>query len=199
MSNNVFPSLPGLGWSVIQAPQWNTKTQIATSGKELRSAWFSAPKWGIKLTYEILRATTGFTELQTLLGFFNARQGSFDSFLYDNPNDDSVTAQSIGTGNGATTQFQLARTYGGAVEPVMNVNAITGIYLNGVATSAYTINSLGLVTFTTAPGAGVAVTWTGTYYYRCRFVKDTADFEEFMYQLWSLKELEFIGSLGNKI
>lgn len=199
MSNYVFPVLPGLGWSVIQTPQWSTKVQVATSGRELRSAWFSMPKWGIKLTYEILRATTGFTELQTLLGFFNARQGSFDSFLYDNPNDDSVTAQMIGTGNGSQAVFSLCRAYGGFVEPTMNINVITGIYLNGVPTSAYTVDGYGNVTFTTAPGSGVAITWSGSFYYRCRFVKDTAEFEEFMYQLWKLNELEFVGSLGNKV
>jgi uncharacterized protein (TIGR02217 family) len=199
MSNYVFPVLPGLGWSVIKTPKWSTKIQQAVSGKELRSAWFSAPKYNFKLTYEILRGDSVNLELQTLLGFFNARQGSFDSFLYVDPNDNSVTAQSIGIGNGTQTVFALVRSFGGNVEPVMNINAIGGIYLNGAATSAYTVDGYGNVTFATAPASGVAITWTGTYYYRCRFVKDTSDFDNFMYQLWQLKELEFVGSLGNKI
>jgi uncharacterized protein (TIGR02217 family) len=199
MSNFIFPTLPGLGWSVIKTPKWSTKIQEAVSGKELRSAWFAAPKYTFRLSYEILRGDSVNLELQTLLGFFNARQGSFDSFLYSDPADNSVTAQSIGTGNGIETVFALVRTFGGNVEPAMNINAISGIYLNGTASSAYTVDGYGNVTFNAAPGSGVAITWSGTYYYRCRFVKDTSEFDNFMYQLWALKELEFVGSLGNKI
>lgn len=205
MSNYVFPTLPGLGWSVVKTPNWRTKVQEAVSGKEYRSAWYSQPKYNMNLTYEVLRAATAYTELQQLMGFFNSRQGSYDNFLFNDPTDNSVTAQSIGTGNGVATQFQLVRAYGSNIEPVMNVNAITGIYDNGtpvvegVGAGKYTIDSYGLVTFGTAPVAAHALTWTGTYYYRCRFADDAADFENFMYQLWNLKSLDLLGCLGNKV
>jgi uncharacterized protein (TIGR02217 family) len=199
MSNIQFPALQGLTWSVFKTPQWNTKIQTATSGRELRSAWFSTPKYGFKLSYEILRAATAYSELQTLMGFFNARQGSFDNFLYDDPTDDAVTAQPMGIGNGTQTVFPLVRTLGAHTEPVMNVNAITGIYINGTAATACTVDGQGNVTFATAPAAGAAITWSGSYFYRCRFVRDSNEFENFMYQLWRLKEIEFIGSLGNKV
>jgi len=199
MSNQVFPTLPGLGWSMIKIPQWRTKIQSAASGKEYRSSFFSYPIYQIKLTYEILRATTALPELQQLIGLFNLMQGSFDNFLYSDPTDNSVTAQALGVGDGTTTKFQLVRAYGANTEPVMNVNAIAGVYLNGVATTAYTIDSYGLITFTTAPLAAVVITWTGTYYYRCRFVADSNEFENFMYQLWFIKSLDLYGCLGNKI
>ena len=200
MSNYVFPTLNTVGWSVFKTPNWLTKVQIATSGKELRSAWFSAPKYNFKLTYEVLRADSVNIELQTLLGFFNARQGSFDSFLFTDPLDNAVTAQNFGTGNGTITTFMLGRSFGGVCEYTMNINGAPQIYVGGVLktlTTDYTIDAYGNVTFVTAPSG--ALTWTGSYYYRCRFVKDSADFENFMYQLWTLKELEFIGSLGNKV
>jgi hypothetical protein len=43
--------------------------------------------------------------------------------------------------------------------------------------------------------AGSALTWTGSYYYRCRFLQDTLEFNEFMNSLWEAKKVEFIGSL----
>lgn len=205
MSNYNFPTLAGLSWSMVKTPMWRTKVQEATSGKELRSAWFSAPKYEIKLKYDVLRAAVAFSELQTLVGFFNDRKGSFDSFLYTDPTDNSVISQSIGTGNGVVTVFPLLRTYGNNNELTMNINAITGIYDNGTpvpqgsGAGKYTADSLGNITFGTAPVAGHALTATFSYYYRCRFSKDFSDFDNFMYNLWNLQSLAFIGSLGNKV
>ena len=202
MSNSVYPVLAGLSWSVVKTPQFNTKIQKSVSGVELRASFMSSPVYTFGLTYEVLRAGGGFSELQTLMGFFNQRLGSFDNFLFDDLTDNSVTAQNIGTGTGSLTTFQLTRTFGGFTESVMNVNAAPQIFVNGVLktlTTDYTISATGLVTFVTAPANGLAVTWTGTYYYRCRFVEDTTDYENFMYQLWALKSVELISSLGNKI
>jgi uncharacterized protein (TIGR02217 family) len=205
MSNYVFPVLAGLSWNVTKTPMWSTKVQIATSGKELRSAWFSAPKYTFKLKYDVLRSAAAYAELQSLVGFFNARQGSYDSFLYTDPTDNTVTAQAFGTGNGVATVFPLYRTYGSNNELTMNINAITGIYDNGTpvvegsGAGKYTIDTLGNVTFGTAPVAAHNLTATFSYYYRCRFSKDESNFENFMYNLWSLSELELVGSLGNKV
>lgn len=205
MSNAVFPVLPGLGWGVIKTPNWRTKIQQAISGKEYRTSFYSYPIYNIKLTYEILRADAINLELQQLLGFFNSRNGSWDSFLYTDPTDNLITAQSIGVGDGITTQFQLVRAYGGGTEPVMNVNTITGIYdngapvLQGTGAGKYTIDSYGFVTFGTVPVVGHVLTWAGTYYYRCRFDSDAAEFDNFMYQLWTLKSCNLIGNLGSKI
>jgi uncharacterized protein (TIGR02217 family) len=205
MSNYVFPVLAGLSWNVTKTPMWSTKVQVATSGKELRSAWFSAPKYTFKLKYDVLRAATAFSELQSLMGFFNNRQGSYDSFLYSDPSDNAVANQAFGTGNGVATVFPLHRTYGSNNELTMNINAITGIYDNGTpvvqgpGAGKYTIDTLGNVTFGTAPVAAHNLTATYSYYYRCRFAADVGDFENFMYNLWTLQELSFVASLGNKV
>lgn len=201
MSNAVFPNLPGLAWSVAKAPQWCTKIQSAVSGRELRAAFRSSPLYKFSLSYEVLREASAYQELQTLMAFFNARQGSFDSFLYTDPTDSTVTAQGFGSGNGATVAFQLSRAYGGNVEPVTNINGTPSIYVAGVLKTSgvdYTIGS-GLVTFAVAPANAAALTWTGAFYYRCRFMADEQSYENFMYQLWSLKQLDMLGSLTTKI
>jgi hypothetical protein len=43
------------------------------------------------------------------------------------------------------------------------------------------------------------VTWTGTFYYRCRFIEDSVDFERFLGQMWEVKRVQMVGSLGSKI
>jgi uncharacterized protein (TIGR02217 family) len=200
----IFPALPGLGWSVSKAPKFATRVQKAISGRELRVADQALPTWTFTLTYEILRDEhdtrgypgglgNGYDELRTLMGFFLQQQGSFAAFLFNDPTDDSVTGQYLATGDASTTIFQLYRTFGGFTEPVVAPNVVGAIYFNGVAQSpsGYSVNAAnGLVTFTTAPGSGVTITADFTYYFLVRFADDAAEFENFMYQLWSLKQIK---------
>ena len=199
----IFPVLPGLGWSVSKAPRFATRTQKAISGRELRIVDQLNPIWTFTLTYEILRDKhdargasglgAGFDELRTLAGFFLQQQGAFAPFLFDDPTDDSVLAQSIGTGDSSTLAFQLVRNFGGFSEAIVAPNAVSAIYFNGVlqSSSGYTVDATtGLVTFTTAPPSSEAITADFTYYFRVRFADDTAEFENFMYQLWSQKQVK---------
>ena len=199
MSNAVFPTLPGLAWNVVMEPEFHTEVFTSANLTEQRVSLTPYPVYNFTLMYEFLRSDSH-QELQTLMGFFNQRQGAFDNFLYTNPVDNAVSGQVFGTGDGTTTAFQLERSFGGYVEPVMNVNGTPQIYIGGVLqTSGYTISSTGLVTFTAAPASGQSITWTGSFYYRCRFTNDKADFNNFMYQLFELKKCEMRGSTGIKI
>lgn len=206
----IFPTsanTPGLGWSVTQTPKFSTGIQRSVSGKELRTSFMAYPLWTVQLTYDVLRQDTAHNELHDLMGFFLARQGAFDAFFWTNPNDSIALNENIGTGNGSNTAFQLARQigYGGNLfnEPVNSVNVVSGIAFNGVTqnVSNYSVAANGLVTFTAngKPGNGVTVTWNGSYYYKVRFTDDSADFDNFMYALWQLKKLAFVGSVVNKV
>jgi uncharacterized protein (TIGR02217 family) len=193
MSQALFPTLPGLTFDITREPIWSTTKKTSVSGRRFGVANMSYPRYKYKLSYAFLRQTTGFTEFATLVGFFNARYGDFDSFLFPDPDDYTVTVQPIGLGDGSNKLFQLVRTFGGFVEPVFDANSAPLIYVNGVLktlTTDYTISTTGLVTFVTAPGVGLAVTWTGTYYRRMYFSQGTAQFNKFMSNLWELKTLE---------
>jgi uncharacterized protein (TIGR02217 family) len=199
MSQAVFPSLPGLKWDVLKAPSWSTKVQRSVGGKELRAAFYSAPIYTWTLSYEILRQASAFQELQTLVGFFNARQGMFDSFLFADPSDSSVTTQNFGTGDGVKTAFQLVRDYGAGGftgrENVYDLAGAPSIFVNGVlktVTTDYTVSASGVVTFVAAPAAAAALTWTGSYYWRVRFDLDQAEFNNFLSQLWEAKKITFV-------
>jgi uncharacterized protein (TIGR02217 family) len=193
MGNAVFPVLPGLSWSVGKAPSWSTRIQKAVSGRELRAAYYSLPIWTFTLAYEVLRANA-LQELQQLVGFFNARQGSFDSFLYSDPSDNVASQAAFGVGDGVRTKFQLTRPYGGFVEPVAALQAAPAIFINGAQQQAgFTADmNSGTVTFTAAPAGGAALSWSGSFYYRCRFVRDSIEFDNFMKDLWQAKKVELI-------
>lgn len=68
-----------------------------------------------------------------------------------------------------------------------------------VSRTDYTLSASGLVTFANTPATAAILTWTGNFYYRVRFSADSADFNEFMYQLWDLKKLSFVGSPQSKV
>jgi uncharacterized protein (TIGR02217 family) len=198
---DTFPTLPGLAWSVHKAPKFATRIQTSISGRELRVLDQINPIWTWTLTYDFLRdgvqwgnngagIGTGHDELHTLMGFFLKQQGPFQTWLYDDVTDDSVTAELLAFGDGVTTTFQLFRTLNGFNEPITQPAVITGIYNNGVPV-AYSLGAYGVITISPAPAVGHAITGTFLYKWPVRFTDDTADFENFMYQLWSLKTLKF--------
>ena len=192
MSSAVFPTLVGQGWSVIKTPRFATRVQRSVSGRELRAPDMPNPIWTFTLVFEYLPAA----DLNTLLGFFLSRQGAYDPFLFNDPNDNSVTAQPIGTGDGATTSFQLGRDLGGFWEPVTAPGNLIGVYANGIAQSGCEADpATGILTMPAPPAAGLAITADFTFYFRCRFVDDSNDFENFMQNLWRLQKLQFVSVL----
>lgn len=220
MSNAVFPALPGLKWNIKRMPMWKTIHQESASGKTLTASLMSYPLRKYSLSYEFLRDNAT-AELQNLEAFFNSRRGAFDTFLYNDPDDRAVTAQAFGSGDGVTTSFQLVRARGGFIEPVQSINFSAGsgvsadalitadstvtadsnwssgpvVMVNGVTKTSgtdYTISALGVVTFTVAPAAAASLTWTGNYYWRCRFVQDMIELDKFLLGLWQLQKLEFV-------
>jgi len=60
------------------------------------------------------------------------------------------------------------------------------------APAAFTLGEFGYFTFADAPGAGVEISWGGTFWYRVRFTHDSTDLEQFLQDLYSAKKVEFI-------
>jgi uncharacterized protein (TIGR02217 family) len=201
VSTEKFPLTPGLGWSVHVAPKFKTRVADHVSGREIRTAWQQYAIYDLTLTFEILRGDAT-QEIQTLMGFFLARQGQYDTFLLDlgavtqNTADNHVTMGAQGVGDGTTTVFTLRRTVGETAEPVGYVFPadLAGVYVAGVLQdpTSYAFTSPNTLTFNTAPASGSQITASFRYYFICRFAADTEDFEEFMANLWTLHELKLI-------
>lgn len=146
--------------------------------------------------YEIPYQKMSMTNRLYLYNFYEARNGPARSFkLWDRDNF-YIANQSIGTGDGATTAFQLIVTSGDAVH-TFNRNVLhpasTGTaippelqgYVVGVTTTSYTVkvngvtktettdytvsSSTGILTFVTAPAAAATLTVSFWYYTPVRF------------------------------
>ena|ERR1039458_9273102 len=127
---------------------------------------------------------------ETFRGIFALTQGRAGLFLFVDPQDNAVsyidsgmlgftTGGTITAGDGATVAFQLARSIGGVAWDIIQFASITGLKVNGTlkyAPGDYSVNSTGLVTFTSAPGNNAVLTWVGTFMFGgCRFDADSYD------------------------
>lgn len=120
MSAHIFPTstqLPGVDISIARAVEWDTIVQEAISGKEQRTVRRFFPRRSYTLKFNFLRSSTVYGELQTLEGFFNRRR-DYDSFLWTDPDDNTVSGQFVGLGDGVTQNFNLVRSFGGFAENV---------------------------------------------------------------------------------
>ncbi|MFL9575713.1 DUF2460 domain-containing protein [Acinetobacter baumannii] len=217
MSDVLFPELPGLEWDASITPMFNTKILTSINGRELRASFQAAPKYEISLSYAFLRENKGRKELQQLQGFYLERRGAFDSFLYKMPDDNQFDCTFVG--DGATTSFQLYKDMYTSQLPLGNTeeqmvgevdpnmwnqtpvkpmwDANTSKPMWNAATAK--ITSDGKYILSQPLEAGIEITISGTYFYRCRFKDDTQQYVNFMHKLWKANKVELIGSLGTKI
>ena len=185
MSNTIFPTLPGQTWPRIKVVRSKTTVRQA-NGRRYALSTQAYPTYVFRLSYSFLRAA----DLAALAGFFRARRGRLDDFLFSDRDDRSVTDQAFGAGDGVTRDFQLVRALDGVVEPVFALDGTPVIKKAGSVVTP-TVSTLGLVSFAVAPSSGETLTWSGSYYWRVAFTKDEQEFEEFMRSLWSAKTVEF--------
>jgi hypothetical protein len=176
-----------------KTPSFSTIVQTPVSRRgEVRTGLQPYPIWKWDWSIESLRGSEQDqgSDLQYVLGFFLAMGGMLSDFLYQDPYDNQVSGQFFGIGDGTTTQFQLLRSIGIGSDIVQNLNGTPVIRIAGGQTLAFTLGSTGIVTFTTAPPAGLALTWSGAFFYRTRFDTDEQDFEEFMRKIWESGSLK---------
>lgn len=193
-----FPSLPGVGFPVKKTRIWSTEVSKHVSGRQVRKANYAYPIYQFELVVEGLDQNSQFPGLsnesyQALMGLYLQVQGQFGTFLYSDPDDNSVSEQPEGTGDGSTTSFTLYRTFGGVDDPVGWVTSLENVYLDGVlqATDTYSLATPNTLVFNTAPLAGVEITVDMQFAFNCHFLADDQEFEEFMSGLYDISSLKF--------
>lgn len=197
MSTASFPNFPGLTWPIKRMPIWQTRAQASVSGKILNIADWSYPKWRWTLRFSALRGYTtalADAEINAMYGFYNARQGKFDSFLFSDTADRSATGSTLGTGDSTDRTWQLVRSLGGFSEPILAPVAVSAVYVGGSSQSStrwsvanWGSTAPGIVTFSTfAPTTGQAITADFTYAWPVSFDDDILTFEQFVKKIWGL-------------
>ena len=165
------------------------KTQIvalANGDEERNASWVNSRR-----QYDVAYGVRNADALATVVAFFEARNGMLYGFRFKDWSDYKSTApsltvaatnQSLGTGTGAQTTFQLrknytsgARTYSRAItKPVAGTVKVA---LAGVEVfTGWTVDTTtGIVTFTVPPGVAVAVTAGFEFDVPVRFDADMMD------------------------
>lgn len=197
-----YPQMnPGIAWSLVKSgfhktPHFNNMTEKPAAGRGRATiAMMPYPTWDFELDLNYVQGgeTLQASVLQWFLGCYMACCGSGGFFLFTDPADSAVenpdglgdTEQSLmlnvtpgagvpmgTTGDGVSTQFQLARSIGQGVDILQNVSNVT-VFVNGTHVTALTIGPTGVVTFTTAPANNAVLTWQGSFQYLCQFTEDT--------------------------
>jgi uncharacterized protein (TIGR02217 family) len=185
-------------------PERRTQIVELASGAEERNASWANSRRRYDVAYGIRRAD----DLAAVVAFFEARNGRLHGFRFKDWADfksclpsqtPSPTNQSIGTGTGAATQFQLSKRYTSGAQ--FWTRAITKlvagtvtIALNGVTqASGWSVSTTtGLITFTTAPAGGVAITAGFEFDVPVRFDTDALDVTLDLERLGSITSIPLI-------
>lgn len=136
-----------------------------------------------------------YSDFETLFGFINLHGGEAESFLFQGLNTiDGAKfvrqGEVIGTGDGATTDFQLVRDIGGWKEYVYWPQGDVVINVAGLPVSA---TDLGKGVYRiTAPTAGQVVSADFTFAYRVKVDADDIDFNNWMAYFWECGTLPLI-------
>ena len=168
-------------------PERRTQIVELASGAEERNASWANSRRRYDVAYGIRRAD----DLAAVVAFFEARNGRLQGFRFKDWADfkscppsqtPEATDQPIGTGNGSTTEFQLAKRYTSGAQSwsraiTKPVAGTVTIALNGTPqASGWSVSTTtGLITFTTAPAAGVAITAGFEFDVPVRFDTDMLD------------------------
>ena len=168
-------------------PERRTQIVELASGDEERNASWANSRRRYDVAYGIRRAD----DLAAVVAFFEARNGRLHGFRFRDWGDYksalpsaaiSPTDQEIGTGNGSLTEFALLKRYSSGAQSWTRAIAkpVAGsvrVALGGVEQmSGWSVDTTtGVVTFDTAPAAGVAVTAGFAFDVPVRFDTDALD------------------------
>lgn len=156
-------------------PEYATDIVASLSGYEQRNVnWEQA-----RARYNVAHGVKTKAQLDALIAFFRARKGRAHGFRFKDWTDYQATGETLGTGNGVQTQFQLVKRYvsGGVTEIRSIKKPVSGtvqVYKNAVLqTSGVSVDSTtGMVTFTVAPAIGQVISASFQFDVPVRFDTD---------------------------
>jgi uncharacterized protein (TIGR02217 family) len=170
-----------LGRDAAVSPEFSTTVAVTASGHERRNALWS----DARLRYDVGPGVRSEKELASLLAFFRARHGPARGFRFRDPYDFSSSGmtdtpgaadQPLGTGDGATTRFQLAKLYDEQRRTITRPREATiRISVDGAETGAWTHEGKGWIRFDTAPPDGAELRAGFEFDVPVRFAEDRLD------------------------
>jgi uncharacterized protein (TIGR02217 family) len=134
-----------------------------------------------RMIYSIDLSALTRTERDSFFDFIKDRKGLYDEFLFEDIADNFVSRTLIGTGDGATTDFQLIDDKDNKRWDPKSTPTDVRIWQGGTEIfSGYSIDYTrsGIVTFTLAPSFGQAIEAEFYFRRRMRFTEDVIGWTE---------------------
>lgn len=158
-----------LGAQAEVAPETSTAILTGAGGHEQRNvAWAEA-----RTRYDVGPGIRSEADIAALLAFFRARMGPARGFRLRDPFDHEGVGEAIGTGDGTTMRFALARGYGAARRRITRpVAGSVRVAVDGEWVQGFSVDPGGWVTFDAPPAAGVAIAASFAFDVPVRFVED---------------------------
>ncbi len=185
-------------------PERRTQVVELASGDEERNASWANSRRRYDAAYGIRRAD----DLAAVVAFFEARNGRLYGFRWKDWADyksclpsqtPAAMDQVIGTGDGVTTQFQLVKAYTSGSQTwtrtiTKPVSSTVLVAIDGTEqASGWSVDTTtGLVTFSTAPANGAAITSGFEFDVPVRFDSDTLDVTLDIERLGSITSIPLI-------
>ncbi|MBN2972933.1 DUF2460 domain-containing protein [Roseomonas aeriglobus] len=159
-----------LGQEVAVVAEHSTAIVASAGGHEARNAaWEQA-----RARYDVGPGVRSEADIAQLLAFYRARLGPARAFRLRDPFDWRVVGERLGTGDGARMRFALVKRYEGIVRRITRPTPGTlSVFVNGAATSAFTLEAGGQVAFDAPPAAGAVVTASFDFDVPVRFAEDS--------------------------
>jgi uncharacterized protein (TIGR02217 family) len=162
-------------------PNFKTTTIDLASGREQQNSDWSEFRLEADVGYGISKLE----DLQAVRAFFIARRGKGRYFRFRDWQDYTLEDEPIGEGDGATTAFQIIKTYepGASVPYTRRITRPVGstvqVFVDGVLktlTTHYTLNAdTGVITFLSAPANATVITVTCEFDVPVRFNTDKCE------------------------
>lgn len=179
----LFPLAVSFG--ATGGPERRNEIVALTSGREKRNARLSQSRH----RYDAGTGVRSLDDLHEIVAFFEARRGSLHAFRFRDPFDmkscppheaPAATDQPLGTGDGVTTRFALAKTYGAGDDAYRRLISRPVVASLRVAVAGTEMASPGDFSFDAAageivfaagsiPGAGQSVTAGFEFHVPVRF------------------------------
>lgn len=198
-----FPTLVGLTYPVKKNPTfYNLIQHRSVAGLMTNQSPQPYAVYQFDQPFSFLRSDAVNLELQKLMSFWQATKAGTDPFHFTDPDDNTITAQAMGTGDGTTTDFPFVRTMQNVTDPVQDANSAgLVIKVSGVtkalgtdysilSTSQYGTNYGVRFAGGHVPTAGQAVTGTFTWNWLCKFLGNSVEFSKFVQTIWEAQSIK---------
>lgn len=166
---DIFPNIQGMEWNNTKTPSFDVTIQKSGSGRRKTLCQHAYPEWELSCSFTALDHRA----VDKIAGFFGKVYGATTPFLWKDMEDYKQAGTQFGVGDGTETDFQLLRQWGQGMfyEPVLDpIASSLVVYKDGIR-QAVTLGTDGVVTFATAPAAGVVLSADFHYFWRVSFDK----------------------------